>query len=342
MLIKTIKLCMALLVFTLFSCATSSNNEKPPQESPLQEIEKKSFKVSIEQNNKDINESNDFYILEDQKFNILLNNVDDKIIHIFAYHNEEMFKKYSYPVECKDTVIFHPATALINSANENKEITLTINKEMQYNVITPEKRIDDNNTAIIKIKDIADYDGKYNGMLYLTVFVDLNDNNIIEGNEVKNISLKINRTSKSILFGDKIYISTVGSRLKDINYDAYSNEYLYVKITSDFERQLFLLLFGKNNFVNTNSTVNRIINIDYSKYNMYVIFSPKTTQIELYNNPYHYSGDKKLIFDVRINREAKYGTYVFCREYRVEKNKDIYEMWINDNGKLKKIKKFDL
>jgi len=211
---------------------------------------------------------------------------------------------------------------------------------MQFNVVTPEKRTTDNNTAIIKIKDIADYDGKYNGILYLTIFVDLNDNNIIETNEVKNISLSIDRTAKSILFGAKIYVSTVGSWIKDINYDVYSNDYFYVKITNDQERQIFLLLFGKNNFINTNSTVNRIANVDYSKNNMYVIFTPITTEIELFNNPYYYKGEKRLIFDTRINKESKRGKYVFCREYRVEKKNDIFELWINDNGRLKKIKKF--
>ncbi|WP_461247081.1 hypothetical protein [Treponema sp. R6D11] len=345
---ETIKVSILALVFVLFSCATSGtsstsgNSENPPQQRPPQKTKDNSFKVSIEQNGKNVNASNDIYTLEDQKFNILINNVNDKTIHIFAYHNEEMFSKYSYPVECENTVIFNPATALIDNANENKEITLTINIEMQYNVITPEKRATHNNTAVIKIKDIADYDGKYDGTLYLTIFVDLNDNDIIEANEVKNISLSIDRTAKSILFGDKIYISTIGSRIKDIKNYEYSNEYLYAKITSDPERQLFLLLFGKNNFVNPNSTVNRIIATDYSKYNLYVVFSPITTQVELDNNPYHYSGENKLIFDTITNKEANNGTYVFCREYRVEKNKDIYEMWINDNGKLKKIKKYDL
>jgi len=342
MFIKKIKVSAALLVFVLFSCATSANNEKPPQEQKTEKTGLKTLKISVEQNNKNINESNGSYPLEDQKFNILINNIDDKTIQIFAYHNEDMFSKYPYPVECENTVIFNPATALTDNADENKEITLTINKEMQYNAITPEKRTTNGNTAVIKINEIADYDGKYNGVLYLTIFVDLNDNEVIEANEVKNISLSIERTEKSVLFGDKIYVSTFGSRIKDIKNYEYSNEYLYAKITSDMERQLFLLLFGKNNFVNPNSTVNRIISVDYSKYNMYLVFSPITREIELYNNPYHYSGENKLIFDVKINKEVNDGTYVFCREYRVEKNKDIFEMWINDNGKLKKIKKFDL
>ena len=341
MLGKTIKVSLAALVFVLFSCVTSgSANEAQPRQT--QKKADKTFKVTVEQNNKNINESDGTYQLDDQKFNILLNNVDDKTIHIFAYHSDEMFNKYTYPIECKNTVMFHPATALIDEADENKEITLTINKEMQYNTVPAEKRANLNNNAVIKIKEIADTEGKYNGTAYLTIFVDFNDNNIIEENEVKNISLNIERTVNSNLFGAKIYVSTIGHRIKDIKNLEYSNDYMYVKITGDMDKQLFVLLFGRSNFVNTNPTYNRITNVDYSKYNMYVVFSPITTEIELHNNPYHYSGENKLIFDTRINKEAKNGTYVFCREYRVEKKSDIYEMWINDNGKLKKIKKFDL
>jgi hypothetical protein len=327
---------VALLVFVLFSC-TIFRNEKL-----IHKTEKTNFEIAIEQNNKNIEESNGFYTIEDQKFNILINNAQDKTIHIFAYHSGEMFTKYYYPVKCENTVMFHPATALIDSADENKEITLTINREMQYNVITPEKRINNNSTAVIKIKDIADTDNKFNGMLYLTIFIDFNGNNVIEENEVKNISLRINKSKNSVLFRARIHISAVGSWIRDINYPVYSNDYFYVKITNEKEKQIFLQRFGQSNFAETHSTINRIVNLDYTKQNMYVIFSPKTKEIELYNNPYHYSGENRLIFETRINRESNKGIYVFCREYHVEKARDIFEMWINDNGELKKIKKIDL
>jgi len=341
MLRKTIKLGTAALAFVLFACVTA-NNENTPQEKTPQKTKDAGFKVIVEQNSKNINELHGVFNLEDQKFSIAVNDVEDRTIHIFAYHSDEMGKKYSFPVEPKDTVIFYPATSLIDSADENKEITLTINKEMQFNAVTPEKRTANNNTAVIKIKDIADTDDKFDGIIYLTIFIDFNDNNIIDENEVRNISLKINKSDNSVLFGAKIYVSTIGSRIKDINNYEYSNDYSYVKITSDMERQLFLLLFGRGNFNNINSNVNRIISTDYSKYNMYVVFSPITTEIEFNGNPYHYKGENKLIFDVRVNKGASYGRYVFCREYRVEKNKDIFEIWINDNGKLRKLKKHDL
>jgi hypothetical protein len=334
--LKTKKICMTLLVFLLFSC-NIFRNEKPPRKT-----ENVGFEAFIEQNGTNINGLNDFYTIEDRKFNILVNNVNDKTICIFAYHSEEMFTKYSYPVKCENTVIFHPATALIDSANANKEITLTINREMQHNVITPEKRTNSNGTAVIKIKDIADTDDKFNGMLYLTIFVDFNKNDIIENNEIKNIYIKINKSDNSILFRARIYVSTIGSRIREINYPVYSDEYFYVKITNEKEKQMFLQLFGQNNFSNTYSTINRIINLDYTKYNMYVIFSPITEQIELYGNPYHYKGENRLIFKKTINRKSNIGKYVFCREYYVEKNKDIFEIWITDNEELRKLKEIEL
>jgi hypothetical protein len=298
--------------------------------------------VFIEQNNRKINELNGFYTLEDQKFNILVKNAGNKAINIFAYHNEEMFRKYRFPVECKETNMFHPGTAIIDNADKNKEITLALNREMQFNVITPEKRTDDDSIALIKIKDIADTDNKYNGALFLTFLVDFNNNNIIEQNEVKNISLKINKTANGCLFKGKVHVSTIGSWLKDLNYPVYSNEYSYVKITNDKEKQKFFQSFGQNNFTSPYSKVNRIDNLDCTKYNMYVVFSPVTKDLELTGNPYHYSGENKLIFETRTNREANRGDYVYCREYRVEKDIDIFELWINDKGRLRKINRIIL
>ena len=330
------KLYFTIIAFTVLSC-TSFRNDNISRET-----KNMNFDIFIEQNNKIIMEENGVYTINDQKFSILVKNAGNRTIHIFAYHNEEMFKKYSYPIKCENTVIFHPATALINKADENMEITLTINREMQYNVITPEKRIDGNGITIIKIKDIADTDSKFSGILHLTVFIDFNDNKIIDENEIKNISIKINESNNSILFRARIYISTIGSWVRNISYPVYSNDYIYVKITNEMDKQYFLLLFGENNFINTYSTINRIVNLDYSRYNMYVIFSPITKEIELYNNPYYFRGENRLIFETKINRESNRGLYVFCREYRVDKNNDKFEMWINDNGELRRINRFEL
>jgi hypothetical protein len=342
MLVKTMKICMLLPVFVLFSC-TSVHKEIPPREEKKnEEIKNMNYEVFIEQNDRILNEMNGFYALEDKKFSILVRNAGDKPINIFAYHNEEMFQKYTYPVECKKTVMFQPGTAIIDNADRNKEITLALNREMQYNAITTEKRIDDNSTSMIKIKDIADTDNKYNGALYLTFLVDFNNNNIIEKDEIKNISLKINKSANGILFKGRVHVSTIGSWIKELNYPVYSNEYSYVKITNDTEKQKFFKLFGQNNFISPYSSVNRIGNVDYTNYNMYVVFSPITKDIELSGNPYHYSGDNKLVFETRINKEANRGVYVYCREYRVEKDMDIFELWVNDKGRSKKINKIDL
>jgi hypothetical protein len=293
--------------------------------------------IQIEQNNQINNGSDDYFIIEDNKFNLIISNANDKAIHIFVYHNNQMFTKYQYPIHCEDTVTFHPATALINNNDENNEMTLYINKEMQHNVITPEKRITNRNKSIIKIKDITDGDDRFNGTLYVTVFIDYNGNGIIEQNETGNISIFINKSQDTILFRARVYISTMGYWIKDIQYPVYGREYFYVKITNEYEKERFLELFGKDYYNGPYRTDKQIRGIDYSKYNMYIIFTPITNEIELYNNPHHYNGEHKLIFDININKQSNRGTYVFARNYDVEKSNDRYEIWINNYGQLIKL-----
>ena len=300
------------------------------------------FEVKLRQDNQIIDVLQGSCAISDNKFEILITNKNKRDINIFAYHSDEMFTKYSYPIKCDKTVIFHPATFIIDNADENKEITLTINREMQYNVITPDKRIDDNGMSIIKIKDIADTDDKFDGVLYLTIFIDQNNNKRIEDSEIKNITIAINKSRNTTLFKAKIHISTMGGWLRDINYPVFSNDYFFVKISNEEEKRRFFELFGQNYGDATYSTTNRIRDTDYSRNNMYILFSPITTEIELYNNPYRYSGENKLIFDTRINHNSNRGKYVFYREYRVEKNKDLYEIWININGILKRPRELKL
>lgn len=328
------------LTFSLFTCGT---NQKPVSKNGLADLtEIKFFDIKIRQNNQNINESAGIYNIADNKFEILVSNKNNNIISIFAYHSGEMFNKYSYPVKCQDTVIFHPATSLINDADENREITLYINREMQFNAITEEKRKDENGISIIKIKDIADTDDRFSGTLYLTIFIDFNNNNIIESNEINNISVAINRKGNSGLFRARIYVSTMGGWNRDINYPVYGNEYFYVKITSEAELERFLELFGREYGVNTYSTINRVRNLDYLRRNMYILFTPITTEIEFYNNPYRYAGENRLIFETRINKNSNKGRYVFYREYHVDKTKDIYEIWINVNGSLRRANELKL
>jgi len=324
------------VLFLLMSCSSAKQINKAPIEQ-----NNNTFEIKIRQNNQIVHESANIYKIADNKFEILVTNKNNNIISIFAYHNDEMFNKYAYPVKCQDTVIFRPATSLINNADANGEITLNINREMQFNVITGEKRNDEDGISIIKIKDIADTDNKFNGILFLTFFIDFNNNNIIEINEIKNISVAINRTENSRLFRARIYVSTIGGWNNDINYPVYGNDYFYVKISNEAEKERFFELFGRQYGDNSYST-NRVRNLDYSKNNMYILFSPITAEIELYNNPYRYAGENRLIFESRINYNSTRGKYVFYREYRVEKRNDLYEIWININGSMKRANELKL
>jgi hypothetical protein len=257
--------------------------------------------IQLQQNNRMINGSGSYFVIDDNKFNIFIKNVLNETIHIFAYHNNTMFTRYNYPIKSEETVMFHPATGLIDNIDENIEITLSINKEMQHNAITIEKRINEQNTAIVKIKDIADIDNKFTGTLYLTIFIDFNQNGVIESNEIYNLSIYIKKISSSILFRTRAYVSTIGGLIRDINYPVYSTNYFYVKITNESERKWFFKLFGPNYGDNTYFSDNRIRDADYLRYNMYIIFSPITQEIELFNNPYHYNGEYRLIFDTIVS-----------------------------------------
>jgi hypothetical protein len=290
--------------------------------------------VTLEQYNLINTGSGNNFSINDDKFNIIVTNANNKTIHIFVYHDNQMFSRYNYPVKIENTVIFHPATALANSNDNNNEVTLYINMEMQYNAITSEKRINDGDRAIIKIKDIADRDNRFNGILYLMIFIDYNENGIIENNEIENITININRTQDTILFKARAYVSTLGYRVRNIQYPVYGTDFFYVKITNGYEIQKFLQLFG-NDFNNGMFQGKGIRELDYSLYNLYIIFTPITNEIYFYNNPYHYSGDFRLIFDTGINRQTD--RYVFARNYVVEKNNDRYELWINNEGELIKI-----
>ena len=258
----------AILTFFILNCSsTKQPNNEAIEYDNNKSIENiiNSFEVKIRQNNQIIDKPDSTYTIMDNKFEILVTNKNNNIISVFAYHSDEMFNKYIYPIKDEDTVIFHPATALINSADENMEITLNINREMQFNVITNEKRIDENGISIIRIKDIADTDNRFNGILFLTLFIDLNNNKIIESNEIKNISVAINRAENSNLFRARIYVSTIGGWIRDINYPVYNNEYFYVKISNETEKANFFELFGQQYGDNTYSSINRVRDLDYSR-----------------------------------------------------------------------------
>ncbi|QQO10925.1 hypothetical protein [Breznakiella homolactica] len=289
--------------------------------------------IKIEQNNKIKNSTGNFYSIEDGKFTLILSNLNQENIRIFVYHDDSMFEKYQYPIKCEDTVMFHPATALSNNTDENNEITLYINREMQHNNISSDRRIYEQNSALIKIANIADIDNKFDGKLYVTIFIDFNNNSIIEENEIQNIVIEIDKNKhQSILFKGKVYISTLGYWVRYTNPVMHGDTYFYAKITNVTERDKFFELFGQD-YSNNSLGAARIREMDYSKYNVYVVFSPITRVLELYQ-PYHYNGEYNLIFDVIYNFASNKGVYVFARNYFVEKEKDIFKICINDLGRI--------
>ena len=150
--------------------------------------------VFIYQANHEIQGRDKIYEIQDKPFEIVVEGVDEEDnIAIFAYHNDEMFDRYSYPVSTSDTVIFAPATGLAMPHNEDRKFFLRINKELTQNYFSRGRRINKANHAIIQIKRIIDPYHLFLGKdtAYLTLFVDFNKNSFIEENEIRNIVLKI-------------------------------------------------------------------------------------------------------------------------------------------------------
>ena len=85
--------------------------------------------IQIEQNGQINNGSGNHFVIDDNKFNIIISNTNGEPIHIFVYHNNQMFLKYQYPISCENTVMFHPASVLIRHRerpNANEKIPLWV------------------------------------------------------------------------------------------------------------------------------------------------------------------------------------------------------------------------
>ncbi|MDR2500101.1 MAG: hypothetical protein LBD37_03340 [Treponema sp.] len=86
---------------------------------------------------------------------------------------------------------------MINNGDENK--ALAINKEMRHNSISFDERINKGSDAVLRIKNIADIENRFAGTLYVTIFIDYNENGIVERNEIENISIVINKSRNTVL-----------------------------------------------------------------------------------------------------------------------------------------------
>lgn len=292
--------------------------------------------ISISQNGEEVLARDGIFQIINKPFEVIIDNVSLKDnIAIFAYHSDEMFNRYDYPIRTADTVMFAPGTSLAMSVEKNISFFLRINEEYTQNYFPSDRRINHENQTILRIKGFADTLNRFQKrhIAYLSIFIDYNKNGIIEKNEISNIIIKVNQVAtppKKI----KVYISTMGSRLAIINSEAkIHNQFVVFKISSQDEAKRFSEYMRKNTNYYRGYQIAGIVNIDYDINNKYFIMSPRGLSVEFYQ-PYHFSGEFDLIFDVLELDKSMSFNYVSLRTYTVAKDDDIFSIKINLKGKI--------
>lgn len=292
-------------------------------------------RIRIFQDNHEIFEIDGKYPIIEKPFQIVVNNIrNEDNIAIFAYHSDEMFNRYNYPIHSSDTVMFAPGTGIAMSIDDDTSFFLRINKEMSQNYITSDRRINIEHQAILRIKGFADTYNRYseNKIAYLTFFIDSNKNRIIEANEINNIVIKVHQSTVQAE-KTKVYHSTIGSSIEinDQQHEIYSNFILF-KITNIDEATKFSDYLRYNTNYYNGLRRDGLGNVDYSTKNKYFLMTPKGLSIKALQ-PYHYSGEDALIFDIVATEEEKSQNYCSLRTYTVLKDDDIFTFLVHWNDR---------
>ena len=302
---KSMVLSVILIIFT--SCATTKQHEI-----------RNSYSIKLD--DKYLVENNEYSI--DEKFNFIIE-AEKPINGVFIILSPERININSYIGKDKDATEFSVGNMIIT--DKNKEQLLYYNSRLVNNYISQ----DGNNTVFSKKIDgiVSTTEIKTDNKLFCYSYCDLNNNSIVEKNEIKTIV--INMVKQDHLNDKKIYISTVGYRIKQ--YNKVENKYTIYKIGS----YKGYLKYKEN--VATYVSNYDLIFEDESKFetgvNYYIVISPVSNKIEL-SQPYKYNNSDLLIFDVDENTKISEQEYISARNYRVKKSDDKLKICININGKI--------
>ncbi len=167
---------------------------------PLSSQEDRSdFTLSILQDNREILPDAGNYPLQDRPFQIDIEGVSPEVaVAIFAYPTDEMFHRYIYPVSTSDTVMFAPATGLAMYENKDRAYYLSLNREGTHNYMSPDRRINRQNGATLNILGFQTIEGRqeHPRKVYLSLFIDSNQDRIIESHEIRHITLQWDQPGK--------------------------------------------------------------------------------------------------------------------------------------------------
>ena len=250
----------------------------------------------------------------------------DDYISIFAttdfnYNYEEPTKSKS--IDVNDTVMFNPGTYIIKEKiNPRDGSSIYISDSYGFNGFSSEQRINSKNEAVVYIVSLNDTSGNFLDTADFYFYVDYDNDNLIDENEFAKI--KISFEGDGDLYANKkAYVSTMG----------YSN-YMIQSLPNDGKFHLYVIdsYEGAKRFCAINDDAYGFDGspIDFKTQRLYILLSPVTDSLHLMQ-PYTLTGTKKLIFETEEKKAKTY--YVSVREYKVEKDKDIFTIYVKtDEG----------
>lgn len=306
---------------TLVGCTSNTDNED------------RYVKLSIFQNFMTIKGDNEQYEIMDEPFNLVLDGLESiRNIKIFAYHTPEYFDLYKWPIAVTETPMFRSGSSL--AINLQEPVSLQINgKHSVNNIVSEQWKVNDGQATIL-IDGFKDPFNKVNNKIFLTIFVDFNENEIIENNEIKNITINTALselsvpTEKTYLFETKFHIAVTSSDV------SMHENFLVFKLTNPQEGLELSNYMRKNTDFFKYRRRAHFVNWFYETENQYVLMSPMGAQLTI-QRPYHYEGSSYLIFDITESEEYINDNHMLIMFFPIKKEDDIHDIKFNINGSLK-------
>lgn len=238
--------------------------------------------VEIEDEKNCIKEKSNFFLYS-EKFNLIFEGITEKQnICLFAGADSRYESKYNFPVKADETEIFCGGCGLAEKKFiEGEDYSLSVTDSYSFHYITNDRRRNTEKGAVLPVSAISDSTGSFKGDLYISVYVDFNNNNKIESNEYAFFSLHfpLFGSSTELDFSDKNrgYFCTMGFSFLQSKMKYIGEEFKVYKICSERDFQKLCEIENKN-FIGTNLESRFIYyfeNINYDENSYYICFIPQ-------------------------------------------------------------------
>ncbi len=239
----------------------------------------------------------------------------------------------NFPVDSSKT-IFAPGGGLAEyPLNPEEGYSLSvINFFNGFHYIYDERRINTKEGALLPVRKITDATGEYTNRIYLTFFIDFDNNSIIEENEIWNIDITFtNKYGKDFSENNRAYVSSMGYSVLTGDYD--EKEFICYELHSTSNLNSFYKA-EKVSFINRPPEYYiKWAKPDevFSKEIEYVILLPKN--YTFVNNPFRIKGDKTLYFEIKEIPEDE-EKWCPIRTISVSKDKPLSSIKLYLDGKI--------